>query len=231
MNGIEKITGRIASDAQAEAQRVLSEARAEAQAITSARKAEAQAAREEILAQAQTQARQREERLENAAELEGRKILLEEKQKVLSQTFDLALKKLRNMSQADYTAFLTKLLLQASATGRETVVMNQHDRDSVGEAVVAAANQALARAVAPKLPQELTGNKVGALVDKVVSGVSAVAHGTGMLILSAETRDIQGGFILTDGPIEVNCSLDTLLEQTRERLSGQVAQTLFTQAS
>ena len=51
--------------------------------------------------------------------------------------------------------------------------------------------------------------------------------GTGLLSLAEETRPIRGGFILVDGPVEVNCSFETLVHLQREKLEKQVAQVLF----
>ena len=53
---------------------------------------------------------------------------------------------------------------------------------------------------------------------------------TGRLTLSEETRDIKGGFILKSGPVELNCALETLVEQEKEALSPQVASRLFPKA-
>lgn len=48
-----------------------------------------------------------------------------------------------------------------------------------------------------------------------------------MLTLSAETRELAGGLILKQGDIEVNCSVDTLLELSRGELAARVAEVLF----
>lgn len=51
----------------------------------------------------------------------------------------------------------------------------------------------------------------------------------GRLTLSEETRDIKGGFILKCGPVELNCALETLVEQEKEAMSVSVANHLFPQ--
>ena len=48
-----------------------------------------------------------------------------------------------------------------------------------------------------------------------------------VLTLSAETRELAGGLILKQGDIEVNCSVDTLLELSRGELAARVAEVLF----
>ena len=49
----------------------------------------------------------------------------------------------------------------------------------------------------------------------------------GRLTLSQETRPMQGGFILSDGVVEVNCTFETLVRLQRDTLSTQVADVLF----
>ena len=47
------------------------------------------------------------------------------------------------------------------------------------------------------------------------------------LTLAEETRPMDGGFILSDGAVEVNCTFDTLIRLQRGALSGEVAKVLF----
>ena len=49
----------------------------------------------------------------------------------------------------------------------------------------------------------------------------------GRLTLSQETRPIQGGLILSDGDVEVNCTFETLVRLQRGELDREVAKVLF----
>ncbi len=49
----------------------------------------------------------------------------------------------------------------------------------------------------------------------------------GNLTLASETRDIQGGFILRSGGIEINSSLSALVDSIREEMGIKVLQTLL----
>ncbi len=49
----------------------------------------------------------------------------------------------------------------------------------------------------------------------------------GSLVLSDETRDIAGGFVLAYGGIEENCSFDAMFEDQKERLQDVVRAKLF----
>ena len=62
-------------------------------------------------------------------------------------------------------------------------------------------------------------------------GEAAVAQANktlnGTLTLSEEVRPIRGGFILKNGNVEVNGSLETLVRLQRAQTAGAVAKTLF----
>ena len=66
---------------------------------------------------------------------------------------------------------------------------------------------------------------------QVGKAVAAAANdkigGHAALTLAEETRPMDGGFILSDGAVEVNCTFDTLIRLQRGALSGEVAKVLF----
>lgn len=227
MNGIEKITQRMEDDARRDINEILTAARAQADEIT--RRCREQADRESaaITARGESAAAEREKRLESMAEMESRKLVLAAKQEVLDEAFTMALEKLCTLPDEEYIELLAALAVKAARTGREKVIFSQKDRNRVGKAVVTRANDTLARKVAPRLPGDLTDTKAGAILDKVVTGASAILAGTGMLTLAEETRPIKGGIILSDGDVETNCTFETLVRLQRENISGEVAKILF----
>lgn len=228
MNGIERITRRIGADTQAEIDRILADANAQAQAISEKFRAQAQAEDRMLLARSEKAAAEREERLVSAAQMEARKTLLAAKQEMVELAYRRAMEKLRSLTKEQYTELLSAMLAEAATTGREEVIFSPEDRAGVGKAAVARANELLARASAPDL---LLGDGMLAdLVNKVAAGVSALAQGTAMLTVSEETRPMDGGFILRDGRIEVNCTFGALIQAERERTAGAVAKLLFPDA-
>lgn len=228
MNGIEKITGRIAADAQAEAERVLSGAREEAAQVTARYRAQADAECADLAAKNAKAAVEREERLVSVAQMEARKVALAAKQEMVEKAYALALEKLCAMPEEQYVQVLADLLVQASSTGREEAVFSPEDRERVGRAAVARANEILAKQAAPDVPQG--GSRVTDLLSKVATSVTAMAKGTAMLTLSKETRPIRGGFILKDENVEVNCTFDTLVRLQKAETAGMVAKKLFPEA-
>ena len=61
----------------------------------------------------------------------------------------------------------------------------------------------------------------------VVTAANEALPGGGRLTLSEQTRPIRGGFILSDGDVEVNCAFETLVRLQRGEISGEVAKALF----
>ena len=226
MEGIEKITAKIAQDAQAEISRLMAETDEKVGAIQAEARAQAQREAAEIEARGRSAADERLERLSSASQMERRKLELAAKQEVLGEAFALALEKLCTLPEKEYISLLAKLALEASSSGKEQLIFSKKDRATVGKQVVMAANDALVKERAPSLPEEVAKSKVGAFVDKLVHNTTAVVTGTG-LTLSEETRDIKGGFIMVDGDVEINCAFETLVRLQREQMEKKVADALF----
>ena len=227
MNGIEKITQMIQSEAQTEIDGVLEAARRDAAETAARYEAQARAESAELAAKQEKAAAEREERLVSVAQLEARKTALAAKQEMVERAYALALEKLCTLPEEKYITVLAELMAEAAATGREEAIFSERDRERVGKAAVAKANELLARKAAPELPRELTETRVGAILDKAVASVSAIAQGTAMLTLSPETRPMSGGFILRDQRVEVNCTFETLVRLQRAETAGAVAKKLF----
>ena len=149
------------------------------------------------------------------------------KQEVLDEAFRQALEEMCSLPEEQYIQLLARLAVQASSTGREQLIFSPKDRTRIGKAVVMAANDALVKQVAPELPDAITDSKVGAFLGKVVNSAAAQITGTGLLTLSEETRPIRGGFIMVDGPVEVNCAFEAMVRAQREQLEKPVAEILF----
>ena len=227
MNGIDKITQRIGADTQAEIDRILADAAAQAEAAADKFRTQAEAEDRDLLAKSERAAAEREERLVSAAQMEARKTLLTAKQEMVERAYQRALEKLRSLPQEQYVELLAALLVRASSTGREEVLL-PGGSGGCRQGGCGPGQRLLAKEAAPELP--LGDGVVANLLNKVAAGVSAFAQGTAMLAVSEETRDISGGFILKDGRIEVNCTFDALVRAEREQTAGEVAKLLFPEA-
>ena len=141
MNGIEKITQRIASDAQAEVDRILGDAREEAARISANYRAQADAEAQELDAKNERAAAEQEERLISAAQMKASRLQLAAKQEMVEKAYIQALDKLCALPEEQYVAILADLLVKASSNGKEEAVFSPEDRERVGEAAVAKANE------------------------------------------------------------------------------------------
>lgn len=227
MEGIEKITAKILQDCEDQVRQLQEETEAKVRTLEEAARTQADRESADILARGRRAADERLERLKSAAQMERRKLELAAKQEVLGEAFDLALEKLCSLPDEEYIALLTRLVLEASSTGKEQLIFSAKDRARVGKQVVVAANDCLVKQVVPELPEAITDTKVGAFLGKVVNSTAAIVTGTGMLTLSEETRPIRGGFVMVDGDVEINCAFETLIQLQREKLEREVARVLF----
>ncbi len=198
MNGIEKITERIAVDTEREVQAVLADAKAQAAKIVANYEALADAEYEQVLAKGKADAEDRIVRLGGVAELEAKTLRLATRQEMLGKAFDVALEQLLAMPEQDYVDLLTKLAVDASVTGTEALVLSVADRPRYGKRVVLAANKKL----------EASGR-------------------TAALTLSEESREFSGGLYIQDGKIENNCTFPTIIRMLKEQMAGEVARVLF----
>ena len=227
MNGIEKITAKIQQDAEAEVRALMAQTEEKVAAIQAQADAQAKQEREAILTRGRKAANERLERLESAAQMEQRKLVLGAKQEVVGEAFEKAVEHLCAMPDAELIKLLTALAVEASKTGREALVFSVKDRARIGKQVVMAANEELAKNVSPELPGAITDSKMGAFVGKVVNTAAAQIAGTARLTLSEQTRPMRGGFVMVDEDVEVNCTFETLVRLEREKLEREVANVLF----
>jgi len=198
MNGIDKITARIRDDAKTESEAALAEARREVEEILKDFDKEAASRAEETARRGALQADEQYKRRESIADLEARKKVLEAKQDMLDTAFARVPEAINSLPDEKYISFLSNLAALHSRSGTEQVLLSADDVDKYGGAVIAAANKALK---AQGKPASLT--------------------------LSGESADIDGGLILREGDIEVNCAIGTILQFIREEISGEVANVLF----
>lgn len=198
MNGIEKIIGRITVEAEEAAAAVIAEAEKTAEDIRAGYRAKAEEAYTSRMNAGTEEIRLRSERAERAVKLDGRKDTLALKRGILTEAYARAEDKILAMPAEKYTDFLARQIGKAAVSGHESIILNPRDHASFGEAVVKAANGILA---ARGLPAGLT--------------------------LSDETRDFSGGVILKEGAVEVNGTVDSLLEQSRNALDAEIAGMLF----
>jgi len=198
MSGAQKLKEKIICEATERAEKVLAEAGLRAEEIVAAARKQAEAKSRDILEQARLQAEERRRRVRTIAELDARKAILGAKEKQIEDTFRQALARLQALPPANAREMLLPMLLAAAQSGREEIMVSARDRELFSPEFMAAVNAAL----------EKQGRQ-------------------GRLTLSAAAREMQGGFVLRSGEVEVNSSFDSILRMQRDQLEPEVAAALF----
>lgn len=198
MNGIDRITARIETEAVAESARMAQQAKADCEQILAEGEKKAQDSYWQLVRQGVAATEDRVQRLAKTANMEARKSILAYKQALVAQAFEKAEAKLRGIRGAAYTDLLAALAVKASQSGREELVLSARDRAACGQAVTDKANAAL-----------------------------TAAGKTGKLTLSKREGDFEGGLLCREGSVSVNCTFDALMAQAREDLATEVAAELF----
>ena len=198
MNGIEKIISRINSDAANDAAAIKAASDEKCAAIREEYTNRANSEFAQLCADGKTAAETRYERLCGAARLQSKKDLLEEKQLLIGEAFDLAVEKLVALPDGDYIDLCARLAAKAAVSGEEEMVFSVSESAERAAAICEKANSLLSEA----------GKKAA-------------------LTVSAEKRAIRGGVVLTDGKVEMNCSFELLVGGLRNDLSGAIAGVLF----
>jgi V/A-type H+-transporting ATPase subunit E len=198
MNGIEKIAGKIAEDARQEVNSILAGAKAQTAEILNRYATLAKEESKKLHAAGDERLKEIRRRAVSAADQEAKQQLLGTKQKMISQAFDIALKKLIALPEGEYVALLSRLAAGASSTGSEAVVLSSKDKNAFGDRILNGANELLAKA----------GKK-------------------NSLTLSDAPGSFNGGLMLRSGKVETNCTLEAILSLSRENLASDVAAALF----
>ncbi len=209
VNGLDKITDKILSDADARAEQILSEGRAAADAITKAAHDRADAVRDAQAKAAEEEGREILARAKAEAAGYRRDLLLSTQRELVDSVFESTYAEVKALPSEQYQTLLVGLLTAAlleAAEGKLTVakyelLLNQNDRDRYGNSVIAETQ----KKAAGKVP----------------------AHILDALTLGEKPVNIDGGLVLSMGDIETNCSLRTLFGILKEELEGEVSVALF----
>lgn len=223
MNGIEKITAKIITDAREAAAALVENAREKALAISRDYAEKAAAIKEELDGRTAAEADAIVSRARQSVETIQRNAILAEQAAILDEVFVEAYNSIRGLPDDKYVSFLA--MLSASALAEQTESQEENLRlygpDEESEAVESY-EILLCKSDRDKyselLLEEIRHSVIGRIPPEVVE----------RLVISKETANIDGGIILRYGSIESNCSLALMFERIRANLEGRVAKLLFT---
>lgn len=197
MTGLDKILQQISENGKAAADDTISKANDKAGSILQAAKSKA----EKIISDAQAVSAKEEQNIlsgaKSTAELERRKAILVAKQDEIAKTIQQAHDQILALPAEEYFSLLIRMI-PANALPKEGILsLNERDLARVPEGFAARVQEAV---------QAIPGAK---------------------LTVSHEAVKIDGGFILSYGGIEENCSFESWFYAHSEDLLDQVSSVLF----
>ena len=223
MTGLEKVTGKIIADAEADAREILAKADDECAAIRERHGAALEAELEKLREANDRECQALIVRARSSAAMAQRNALLEARAAILNEAYAAAEKQVRSMNGEQYLDLLQKMLrsaLKRQIEGEEEsmrlygedispatyeVVLSSRDRSTYGDKLMTAFRSGLGS----KLP--------------------ATVHAK--LRLASDVANIDGGLILRAGPVETNCSLAMLMAENRRETEAKVNRILFGDAT
>lgn len=195
---IKDINDKIISDAKIQANKIIDQAEDNATNIIKKGEKEADNVKKAILYKVNQEASLKKNKIITEANLEAKKTILTEKQKIMEDVFAKALEGILKLSRQDYLHFIKKLILDNIESGDETIFTGSLDKNKISQDFIEEMNKEL----------ETKGKK-------------------GELKLSASHLPIKGGIIIGSGAIRKNISLGLLLKNIREELEMQINKLLF----
>ena len=219
MTGLEKVTGKIIADAEADARATLAAAQADCEAADAAAAAKTEADCDGLRESAGREGESLIRRAKSAAEMARRDVLLETRSGLVEEAYRQAEKEIRDLPADKYAPLLTGML---KAALRRQLEDEQESMRLYGENITPAAYEILLNA----RDRKTYGQQ---LLDAVNAGSFAKIGLTrqGAVKLPNETADITGGLILRCGEVEINCSLRMMFDEVRRRTEGRVSGILF----
>ena len=197
MTGLEKILKAIEEDATNAANSVIAKANREAEEITNAAKAEAEKKRAEIAKKSEADIKALLSRAESAAALQEKKLILKEKQQIISNIISKAQYSLSNLTDQEYFEVIIRMVKKYALAQAGNIVFSAADKI--------------------RLPKDFDSELTKALENRAGASLS----------ISDETRNLDGGFILIYGEVEENCSFNALFGAAKEDLQDKVNAILF----
>lgn len=223
MTGLEKVTGKIIADAEADARVILERAEAECEAIKAKYAAATEAEVEKLTDECDRECQALIIRARSSAAMAKRNAVLEARAQLIDDAYAAAEKQIRSMSGEQYLDLLQRMLrsaLKSQLEGEEEsmrlygedispavyeVVLNTRDRETYGEKLLEAYRAGYGARLSPVVLAKLR--------------------------LAPDTAPIDGGIILRCGPVETNCSLSMLMAANRRETEARVSRILFGDAN
>lgn len=212
MNGIEKITEKILADARADAQAVTDAARVDADDIRRASSVRVDAIRRSYEIRVEELRRDLASRAESASAAERRNASLNARARLIDRAFDEARERILLLGEDEYYAFLEGLLGKVIEERTKCDAQNEAGTDEYDEF------DAYELSLNTKDLKKYGKRLIDAFKGKA---------GSKKLVLSDQPCQIDGGFMLRWGQVDMNCSVSGLISRSRDVCERGVCEILY----
>lgn len=219
MTGLDKIKDKIIAEAQLDAARMIEDAQKKCNEILLRASGDADNIKAELDVAAHREAESLISRAKSGAALEKRNIIAQAKSHAADLAFETAKKEILSLPDEQYIEFLAKLLVSALSSQLD---IEKTNRELYGEE----SNEAPVDVLLSQEDILRAGAKIIPAAKKMAAG-KPVSHLLERAGVSVETAKIEGGMIIRIGDLDINCSVEALIESAKERLEGDVARILF----
>lgn len=220
-NGLNKITKKILSEANDSAEKILAEAKEDCNRIAADFDARAEEIRRAGKRDAEQKAADVLARAKSMAAMQARNVIGQRKSDLIENVFQNAFDAIEKRSEKEYTALVVGLLasalLELAQTEEKNFALYGEADESVGERYEVLLNEK---------DREAIGDAVVTGVKKKLKGVLSEER-IKKIVLSEATAGIDGGVILKYGDVESNCSFEMIFSQLRRELETDVSRALF----
>ncbi len=195
---LEQIIKRIEENFTDEKEKIEAEAAAEAEEISNRAREEIEKLKERKNTETAAEIESERKRRTALKRLELRNATLRLKRDIIEEVFEEAFEKIRGLPEADYMKLMEKFFLNFAEPGKGRVYISERDRSRV----------------TPEFIERASGR----LRD---SGKEYDYE------LSPDFADIEGGFVLETESTKIDCSIEALFAEIRDKLESQTGEFLF----
>lgn len=221
MTGIDKITGKIISEAQSDAAAIIAKAQEQCAEIMFEASSDAERIKASLEDKAQKEAENIIARAKSEAAMQKRNILLEARREASDRVFEAAYKEILNLPEEKYcelvSGFIADAILQEIETEKNNVLLYGEENADLPEKYELIFN--------PSDKEKFSG--------AILEGVGRIVIGKmsreelSKLVVAKDTASIDGGVIVRFGSVESNCSLKTVFAQLREKMESEISTLIF----
>jgi len=195
---IKDIKDKIMEDAIHEKENILNKTEKEINELQDVFQKEIDSLKVEILERYNQEAELKEKKIITEAKLEANKEILTEKQKLISEIFEEAENRIKNLDDRSYKKLMERLIIENTEQGDENIFIGIDERETINDNFIEEINKKL----------KSRGEK-------------------GELKLSNKRLQIKGGIIIGTEEIRKNASIEILLAKIKEDLEAELNNFLF----